>query len=42
MATFKIKKTKQEKELLTDFEGYVRISYGYFRRNEGTKKKCKK
>ena len=41
MATFKINKNQARKELLTDFEGYVRISYRYFRRNESAKKNVK-
>lgn len=41
MATFKINKSQARKDLITDFESYVRTNYRYFRHSESAKKNVK-
>ena len=41
MAIFKINKNQARKDLFTDVESYMRVSYGYFWRNESAKKNVK-
>ena len=41
MAVFKINKNQARKDLFTDVESYMRVSYRYFRHDENAKKNVK-